>query len=50
MYVNVTLGNIIEGLTTCICCDEKDSEKYRKETKFWLEQLVNYLKLVKGEK
>jgi hypothetical protein len=38
--------NIIDGLTACICCDEPDSDKYRREVHYWLGELVTYLEEV----
>ena len=38
--IDVPEDVILDNLAMCICCDEPDSEKYRAETRYWLEQLL----------
>lgn len=46
--IYVPIETILEGLTACICCDEPDGEKYRRETRYWLEQLADAIRRGEG--
>jgi hypothetical protein len=41
--MHVTLDDIVNGLTACICCDEPDSNKKRAETYYWLKELASWV-------
>lgn len=37
------IEDIIDGLIACICCDEPDSDPFRREVKYWLGELVEWV-------